>query len=301
MNKITETQLESTQLKRLAAQRQLYTDAKTVQKIQIGLNVLGPPILAVLVNNFCMLPVYAACCGIILTFLNILGFTPWRQSLKKKAAGIQELFDCDVLKLNWRELKTSARPEVETVEKYDLKYKRKNRDYSKLKNWYSKDVGELPVHLARIACQRENCWWDGQLRRRYARSVIWALAILTVLTLYLGIKGGFTLEKLILVVVTPLTPTFVLGIQQYKDNIESVTRLDELRKYAEGLWEKAWAGIDPEELTQASRDLQDEIYNNRRKNPLILDRFYEFFKKRDEELMNKTASELAKEARVRLP
>ena len=199
------------------------------------------------------------------------------------------------------ELKTSARPEVETVEKYDLKYKRKNRDYSKLKNWYSKDVGELPVHLARIACQRENCWWDGQLRRRYARSVIWALAILTVLTLYLGIKGGFTLEKLILVVVTPLTPTFVLGIQQYKDNIESVTRLDELRKYAEGLWEKAWAGIDPEELTQASRDLQDEIYNNRRKNPLILDRFYEFFKKRDEELMNKTASEIAKEARVRLP
>ena len=296
MNKIPETQLEPTQLKRLAAQRQLYTDAKAIQKIQIGLSALGPPILVVLVEYFCLLPVYAACCGIIVTLLNILGFTPWRQSLKKKAAKIQELFDCDVLELNWRELTVGSRVEMETIEKYALKHKRKDRDYSKLENWYPKDVGELPIHIGRVVCQRENCWWDAQLRRRYVRLVILTLGIFAVIALYLGIKGGFSPEKSILALVIPLMPAYVLGIQQRKENTESATRLDELRKYAEGLWEKALQGTASEELTHASRDLQDMIYNSRRKNPLILDEFYKLFKKKDEELVNKTSGELAKEA-----
>lgn len=296
MNKIPETQLEPTQLKRLAAQRQLYSDAKGLLRFQMGLNIFGPPILAGLVEFASMRPIYAACCGIIVTFLNILGFTPWRQSWKKKAAKIQELFDCDVLELGWNELTIGSRVEMETIEEYALKHKRKTSDYSKLKNWYSKSVGEVPIHLGRIACQRENCWWDARLRRRYAKLVFWALVILAIIILFLGIKGGVSLEKYILVMVIPLMPIFILGIQQYKENTESATRLDELRKYAEGLWEKALQGTTSEELTHSSRNLQDMIYTNRWKNPLILDGFYKRFSEKDEELVNKTVDELVKEA-----
>ena len=45
MNKIPETQLDPTQLKRLAAQRQIYSSAKVIQAVQMGLSTLGPPIL----------------------------------------------------------------------------------------------------------------------------------------------------------------------------------------------------------------------------------------------------------------
>ena len=299
MNKITETQLESTQLKRLAAQRQLYTDAKTVQKIQGVLNILGPPILAVCVIRWNMPPVYAVCYGIIVTFLNIFWLTHRQKSLQKKAAGIQEIFDCDVLELDWRESVVGSPLGVETEEKYALKHKRKDPNYLDLKGWYAKDVGELPLHLARIACQRANCAWDTELRGRYAKLIIGILGVLGVFTLFLGIKGGFSVEKFILVVAVPLMPAVVLGIRQYKEFTESIKRVDELRKSAVGLWEKALDGIDPEELTCASRNLQDAIYNHRWKSPLILDKFYKFFKKADEELMYKTAGELAKEALVR--
>ena len=298
MNRIPETQLESTQLKRLAAQRQLYTNAKTVQKIQGALNILGPPILAVCVIHWNMPHVYAVCYGIIVTFLNIFWLTRRQKSLQKKAAGIQELFDCDVLELDWREIVAGPRLEVETVEKYALKHKRKDPNYLCLKDWYAKDVGELPLHLARVACQRANCAWDTELRGRYAKLIIGILVALGVSTLFLGIKDGFSVEKFILVVVAPLTPAFILGIQQYKEFTKSINRVDELRKSAVELWEKALEGIDPEELTYESRNLQDEIYNHRWKSPLILDRFYKFFKKTDEKLMYKTAGELAKEAKV---
>ena len=297
MNKIPETQLEPTQLKRLAAQRQLYSDAKVFQAVQIGLSALGPPILAVLVAFFSLRPAYAASFGIIVTFLNILWFTPRQQSLKEKAAKIQELFDCDVLELPRRELMTGSPLEmIEAIEKSSSKYKRKANDDSKLENWYPKDVGELPLHLGRVVCQRSNCWWDAQLRRRYAKWVIGGVLVVLIVVVFLGFIGGLSLEKIILAMVNPLMPAFALGIRQYKEHTESATRLDKLKEYAEELWEKAVGDANPDELTRDSRELQDAIYNHRRTSPLIFDWLYRHLRKDDEELMNKAADAMVKDA-----
>lgn len=293
MNKITKTQLESTQLKRLAAQRQFYTDAKNVQKIQGVLNILGALILAVCVNHLGMPRVYAICYVIIVPLLNILWLTRWQKSLQKKAAGIQELFDCDVLELDWREIVAGPRLGVEIVEKYALKHKRKDPNYLGLKDWYAKNVGDLPLHVARIACQRENCSWTAKLHLRYRTLIIVILVCLTVLTIFIGIKGEFSVEKFIVVVIAPLTPVFILGIPQCIACTEAATRIDKLKNSAVALWEKALERTSPEELTNDSRILQDAIYNNRRENPLILDSFYKRFREKDEELMYKTAEELA--------
>ena len=296
MNKIPETQLEPTQLKYLAAQRQLYSDAKVIQAVQIGLCVLIPPILAWLVA-YCFLPrVGAAFSGIVITCL-FLFFNSQQQSLKEKAAKIQELFDCEVLELEWQELMVGSRLETEVVEKYASKHRRKDPNYFNLKDWYPENAGKLPLHLGRIVCQRLNCWWDAQLRRRYAKWVVCStLIVLTVVVTCLGLIGGMTFEKFILAVVNPLMPALVLGRRQYRDHTQSATRLDELKKYAEGLWDKALERTSPEELTHNSRDLQNEIYNNRRRNPLIFNWLYNLLKNKDEDLMNKTADELIKEA-----
>lgn len=205
MNKIPETQLESTQLKRLAAQRQLYSDAKVIQAVQVGLSILSPPILAFLVFYFSLPRALAALSGIIIT--GLLSFFDYRQqSLKGKAAKIQELFDCKVLEMEWREFMIGSRLEIETVEKYASKHRRRDPSYFKLKNWYSENVGELPLHLGRIVCQRSNCWWDAQLRRRYTKWVISSVIVLTVIVAYIGFIDGFSSEKLILTVINPLMP-----------------------------------------------------------------------------------------------
>lgn len=301
MNKIPEIQLESTQLKRLAAQRQLYSDAKHIQAIQI-IFVFVPPILTVLVACDFLTAVWAAISGIIIACL-FLFFDSQQQSLKQKASKIQELFDCDVLELNWREIMVGSCFEIETVEKYASKHKHKDPGYIKLKNWYPKDVGKLPLHLGRIVCQRSNCWWDAQLRRRYAKCVIIVSLILLILvTICFGFTQDWTaekfilLERFILLVVNPLTPAFIFGIRQYKENINSAMRLDKLKEHTEKIWDKALVDANPEELSQISRHLQDEIYHHRGTNSLIFDWVYNLFRNKDEEQMNKTVDELVNEA-----
>ena len=296
MNKIPETQLDPAQLKRLAAQRQLYSDAKAIQAVQIGISALGPPILAVSIAFLRLDPAYAASAAIIVTLLNIFWLTPMQQSLKRKAAKIQELFDCDVLELSWRELTIGTRLEMETVEKYASKYKRIAKERSTLINWYPKDVGKIPLHIGRLVCQRSNCWWDAQLRRRYAKFLIVGFLMVLIVVASLAFIGGLTLDKIILAIVNPLMPTFVVGIRQYKEHIESATRLDKLKEYTEQLWKKAVGGENPDELTRSARELQDEIYNHRRTSPLIFDWLYKLLRKQDEELMNRAAEDMVKEA-----
>lgn len=297
MSKIPETQLEPTQLNCLAAQRQLYSNAKVIHAVQMALGTLGPPILAVLVAFCSLQPVLAASCAIIVTCLNVLWLNRWQKNLKQKASNIQELFDCDVLELPRRKLTGGSSTEMtELVGEYSSKYSRKYPNYCELKNWYPTETGKLPLYLARVICQRANCRWDSDLRRCYANGIIAVLGFLTVATFCFGLVGDLTLRKFILAVAAPLMPAFLLGIQQYREQIECATRLDSLRIHAEGLWDKAVENAGPVELTAESRELQDAIHDYRRTCPFISDWLYRLFQNKQEELMNIGADEMVKKA-----
>ena len=296
MNTIPQAQQNELQLTRLAAQRSLYSHAKIVYAWQVILSVVGVVVWSILVASYSKLAPYAALWGIVITFLDILLLTPWQQSFKEKAAKIQELFDCDVLQMDWRELKAGSRLETETVERYATKYKRKDPKYAALQEWYPESVGRVSLPLGRIICQRANCWWDADLRRHYAKLVVAFLIILTVSVSCFGFIGGFTLEKFVLAAINPLMPVFVLGIRQCKEHIESAARLDKLKDHTGKLWDKALKNEIPKELAHDSRDLQDEIYNHRRTNPLIFDWLYGRLRTGNEALMNKAADELVEEA-----
>lgn len=296
MNKIRETQLEETQLKRLGAQRRLYSDAKVIQGWQMAVNVLAVPVLSGLSAIFSDFATWVPLISIVLTVLNSWWLTPWQKSLQDKAAKIQEAFDCHVLELNRRELSIGSPVEIETVEFYASKYERKDSEYSELKNWYPTAVSELPIDWARFICQRTNLWWDSKLRKRYAKRIRVALVVLTVGALGFGLLCGLTFEEFLLAVVPPLAPVFLLGLQQSRENKESAANLDRLRTCVEGLWANALKNGDSDELTNASRELQDAIYNHRRTSPLIFDKVYDWLKRENENLMNKAAEEYVKEA-----
>ncbi|MCY4401000.1 MAG: S-4TM family putative pore-forming effector [Candidatus Poribacteria bacterium] len=298
MNNIPETQLEPTQLKRLAARRKSDSYAKVILGIQIGLSVLSPPLCSLVVMFFSKFAVWTALYGIIITCLNILWVTPWRQTLKEKAAKIHELFDCDVLELNWRELTVGSRLEMmETVVEYAGKYKTDSPSCSDLKNWYPIASGKLPIHLGRIVCQRTNCWWSSQLRKHYTRIIIFVLVLTVVGSVGIGlIKTEWSLEKWILAVIIPLMPVFILVIQQLIENKKSVMLLDKLKTHAEGLWKKALTETNTGELTYACRELQDGIFNHRRTGPLIFTWLYKRYRKEMERQMNEAADEMVEEA-----
>src|SRR6266446_3154970 len=296
LNDIAKKQNTQQQLERLAAQRYLYSQAKSVLGIQLAVDLLSPLVLATIVAFVPSFDVYVAFIGVIAGATDLL-LESYESSHKRRAADIQEIFDCDVLELECRDLQVRRRPITEIIMEAARDYKRSDQNYSHLKNWYPPVVEKIPLYLARLVCQRINCWWDSQLRRRYVRVVVIVLLFLCASVFAIGLINGLTVAKLFLAVIFPLLPTFIWAYREIKGQTEAANEKDELRKYAEELWEDTIHKKLPiEEVEKKSRNLQDEIYHNRRSNPFILDWFYRRLLRKNEEFMNRGAEELVNEA-----
>lgn len=298
MNKFKITELSEIQQNRLAAQRQLYSKAKKIRAVQMGVVALSPLILALFVAFLCWSPAYTALYVVTVTVLRIWWWVPIRESSQTKAAKIQELFDCEVLQLNWRKT-LGSRLEMETVEAYAGAYRRKAKkeDLSSLEEWYPKEVEKLPVWIGRIIYQRTNCWWDANLRRRYAWVVIIVLCFVFLLEVILCLMSReWGLERKILLIVNPFLPTLVEGVYECKESWATAKRCDELKDCSQRLWDNAFTGSDPAQLTCDSRELQDAIYNHRRSSLVIFDWVYKSLRRKYEELMNIAAHEMVSDA-----
>jgi SMODS-associating 4TM effector domain len=296
MNDISQRQNTQRGLDLLAAQRQLYSDAKTLQLVSI---IIGVPVVivwSILVAIFPQLAVYAGLWGIIAALLELLVFSRLQKSTQEKAAKVQQIFDCEVLQFNWESLNCGIRVEPELIIDALNRYRQKHLNYSSLQNWYPPIVEQVPIHQARIICQRANVWWDAKLRRRYAKWVVIILITLTISVLLIGLIGGLNLEKFLLAVLAPLMPAFVLGLRQYSEHNEAANRLDRLREDAESLVQKVINNkLQPQDLELESYSFQTQIYDNRRRSPLIFDWLYSRLRRRHEEQMNKAAESLVED------
>lgn len=298
MNSIPQKQLDPKQLDRLAAQRQLYSKAKSCRAVQIFLSVPCVMVWSGFVLWTPALRVYAALWGIAVTLLDVLVINRIDRSLKKEAAKIQELFDCDVLDMRWHESKVGRKPDEEAISEAVEKFKRANPEYSTLRNWYPVAVGKLPFEFGRIVCQRTNCWWDAKLRRRYANWTFVAVAVVSGLVLVASLLRGLTLEAFVLAGLVPLLPALILGVRHYDEQNEAAASADQLKEHAEKMWCDALAGqISGNEFEIRARELQDEIFDHRRTSPLIFNWVYRRLRRIQEEQMNKGTEALVDEAR----
>ena len=300
MNTIAQLQNEPRQLQRLAAQRQLYSTAKRIFAVQLLLG--GPVAIAWSLAAVALPPLkgYAATWGLLVSFLDWFWLTQWQKRLRGQAAGIQEAFDCYVFQLPWNDIKAGKAPDAELVKDYADKYQSAASALPPLIDWYAPVVSELPLEIGRVICQRSNCWWDSHQRRRYATWVLGSVVTLTILMTGVGFIGGFTVEKLFLAIILPLSPALLLGSRQYTEQTEAATRLDKLKEHAATLWSDACAGKAKAKLADRSRVLQDEIFDNRKKSPLVFDWIFSRLRNNYDAQMNHGAAELAEEAKRRL-
>jgi hypothetical protein len=300
MNEIAKSQNEPRQLERLAAQRQLYSTAKRIFGIQL---LLGGPVaigwsLAVVaapeVRGF------AATWGAFISIADLLWLTPWQKRLRERAARIQEAFDCEVLQLPWNDIKVGRAPDPELVKEQADKYSKVQSGLPPITDWYAPVVSDLPLDVGRVICQRSNCWWDSTQRRRYATWVLASVIIVTLLMVGLGFIGGLTVEKLFLAILLPLSPALILGVRQFSEQTEAANRLDKLKEHAERLLSDTCKGVARAKLANECRALQDEIYENRKRSPLVFDWIFRKLRSDYEAQMNHGAQELAERAKRKL-
>lgn len=297
-NHIPEQQNQERQLERLGAVSQLYLQAKRLLGLNMLLSVPLAIVWAIVVATFPALNAYAALWGIGVTLLGLLVLTPTQKETQKEAAKIQHLFDCDLFQMDWQEFNIGSLPSPETIAEANSKYSKGHKSYSHLENWYPEAVGQLSLPLARLVCQRTNCWWDADLRRRYAAWSIAITAILALLLLLIGLIRGLTLENFFLVVLAPLLPALILGITQYRENMQAAAKLDRLREKADEIWSRAlYSGEPLAALHSDSVKLQDAIFDNRSTSPLIFNWFYQWLRDEKQAAMNKATEKLVQEAK----
>ncbi len=296
MNQIPTDQNTQKQLERLAAQRELYSSAKRWHLSQIVLTVFLPVLLSSVALIRPYLSVISAIFGVLSFIADITFIEPVIKRKRIKAAKIQELFDCDVLKIPVSPLKTVDDIAVEEVLQYYNAHIKVKTNVERIRNWYSSEVGKLPMHIARILCQRTNCWWDSKLRERYSTFLMYTGSIVFTVIMIAGLIANLTLVQVTLIA-SGLIPFFQFCIKQYNDNNEAAKRLNELVAFSKQVWNEALSGNLSKEMIEGnSRRLQDEIFEHRSKSPLILDTYYKLFRDSQEELMNRSSEILVEEA-----
>lgn len=296
MNNITTEQNSQKQLERLAAQRELYSSAKRWHIVQVVLTVIIPVLLATIAFFKNDVATISGIFGVTSFLIDISFIEPLIKKRKTKAAKIQELFDCEVLEIPKSPLKIVDDITVEEVLLHYNAHTKNENNIDKLKDWYSPKVGLLPIKIARILCQRTNCWWDSKLRERYSFFLKTTSVIVFATLLLAGYISDSSLIKITLIA-AGLVPFFQFTIKQCNDNVEASKRLNELIAYSNQIWDYAIdCNYSKDMLEVNSRRLQDEIFEHRTKSPLIPDLYYNLFKDNDEVLMNRSSEILIEEA-----
>jgi hypothetical protein len=296
MNSIPNAQIEPKQLERLAAMRELYSSAKVWHGWQIILTVIIPIILAILSITNEKYSLYSALFGILSFFVDAYFIENNISLRKEKAAKIQELFDCDVLRMPSSQLKVSNDIKVEEVLTHYDAHSKIPTNIELIERWYSEEVGDVPLYIARIICQRANCRWDGALRERFTAFLNYLGVFLFISVLIIGFKNEMKPVTMVLVI-SGLIPFFQFCIKQYNDNKNSIKRLDELYDVLTNVWDDAIVKcIHPDVLLAESRRIQDEIFTHRSSNPLIFDFIYKVFREGDEKIMNISSKRLVEDA-----
>lgn len=239
---------------------------------------------------------YAALLGVTILVLDLLLLSPRQKKLRGQGASVQEVFDTKVLDIEWNEIKVGKRPEPELIHEHARTFGHDAQKLDKLKNWYPVEVQQLPVHWGRIVCQRANIWWDSTLRRRYANTLLTILILLAIALVWFAFSQDLSVTDFVMKMVIPMAALYKLGVAQFVEHRDAADRLEKLRDHAEMLWAEAIKGASLEVLKVKSRNLQDEIFDGRKRNPPVFDAIFWMFRDAHEAQMNIGALALIREA-----
>lgn len=297
MNEIDKRQVEPRMLDLLRARTLIYRRAKNFQAAGLVIS-LGFPIVGLIVSAL-LLPwkPFIALAALIFSFLEVLLLDRWQRAQLKNAAKLQEDFDCAVLQMGWNPFLVGNRIDPEDVFA-DACKKLSDRDEQRLINWYPLAVKELPLHLARLVCQRTNLWYDSALRKRYRVVLLSGCVVLIAVAGFTSLAIDHTMTTFVLSTLAPMTPVMIWALRESNRQTATCEFLDRLNEEVKKLWDRSRSGATEQEISMRSRELQDAIYNHRASSPLIFDWVYNLLRRKMEERMNAGAEHWVSELRA---
>lgn len=284
---------ESSSIEKLVAQRELYSFAKIIFYIQISISVISLVLLsfAQLIFSKVDFELIIATFSLFAVIANIY-LEHLVSNLKEKSSKIQELFDTYVLNIKWNHVLCREKPEYNEIFYYYSKCKTKN-NLSKLKNWYDKEIANVPEQIGKIICQKTNCTYDSSIRKKY-NDVVLIIGISTILLILIfTIFSGISLSKIILTFIFPSVPIIQWVLKNIMDNNKSIKNLEILNN----LINETWTNLKNRKVVDDNiiRQIQDGIFINRKTSTLIPDFVYNILRDKLEKQTSYSVGELINE------
>jgi hypothetical protein len=295
MNQITEKQDTPGMLRLLHARGRIYDEAERLQVVQVAVAAVAPVLSAVAGLAFAELRPWVAALAVVAALADAAWLDRALRSRLKLAAGVSELFDCEVLEIPGNDFVAGKRPEPEVVEAAAAA---STRDQNALRGWYApKEIGSIPLALARLICQRENLWYNSTLRRRGGAVLVGVATAMVGLLWLAGLTLGLSLRDFIITLVVPVSPLATWALRERFRQGDTADALEQIKSAAEAFWEDAVRSeTDDGRSARRSREFQDAIFLRRVASPLPLPWLYGRLRGSMEWEMSAGAADLVRQA-----
>jgi hypothetical protein len=286
MNDIEERQNHPEFLRMLKAMRRLYYE----EKRGLGIWLVGSTLIFIIGSGIVKaIDTVQALISLALVVVAVGEWMAliWIEKRGENAALIQELFDTGLLDLRWNSSvdKPSQAVIHTAADRYDRLTGEQEKAKRPLTDWYAYFVTPgMPLHVARVACQKENCYWENKIRPETVRRTAIGLGILALVLIVITIAFNWTFRQVMTQAAIMLLPIFAAGGIHIYQHWKAQKKIQALEQKCEALWEYVQSpSASVEEATQRSYDLQQEIRHYRAENPPVFDWIYEQVKKKVEE------------------
>ena len=231
-NGIAMRQNEEGSIAMLAAQRQLYSEAKNMAVLDTVLSVWVPFTLAILLLIFPNSNIIQ-CASYMLAIVSMIFTFIIEQHIdnkKESAAYIQQKFDIHVYTMPWNEKLFGKDKDIYfEVAAYSKLILSKPEKKEKLYDWNITTADSKSLDEGILTCQRENFWWDVGLRKRFKFISVAFIVALVVFVFLLGVCKNETVGVLCcrVVFIAPMLKWLLLIVRRLDKDIKNLNKLDE--------------------------------------------------------------------------
>lgn len=281
-NGIRARQNEDKCIAMLAAQRQLYNNARVLNFVLISTSIILPFIFS-FISAFTQNRYVDSGSYILVIVALIISFIMYKyiNNQKELAAFIQQQFDIYVYTMPWNS-KIFGKNKClnQDIAKYSKSILNNNIKKQKLYDWYVIENDSKPLLEGIISCQRENYAWDIGLRKRFKMASIVVIVVLSIIILTIGIIYN---EGLLVVIsrfafIAPMLEWLLNTIKRINQDIKCLNTLDEL------------INNDSKKTMEDLQDIQKVIFEHRKGCYTIPNSIYYFLKDNDEDRAHRTAN-----------
>lgn len=278
MNTLYSSQSTPENMCLLYAQAHLYNRIKLFSSVNFVLSIVLPVLLSltavILKSRFGVpqeiLSAYMGLYGLIVLTVNI-ALSSYISSERKKAATIQEMYDCNVLRIKWNDLRVGKKIPRDTIfraARYYLDRPAKAKSRFGSEGWYINKSYDAPQCVMALLCHGKNFGWDRSLRDRLNVLYIWGISVSVFSLLLYGIMMKATLNDALFYVVFTL-PLIRYILLQFFDNRKSRDRIEKVKDYIDKeISDIKIAGrVNDDELNYKLRSIQDEVFSHRATSP----------------------------------